>query len=142
MRHFFCSFNSCSSYFGLLQTYETHGLLKPLFLLFLLSNMLSPHISSCLIQTSQILPPDDLSLSSISPITPFSYQVLFFLDNTYHSLNLSYPSSYILEYKLYENWNFVSPIYGFHPQDWAYRKHAMYKRWINAFTCYSYTRRI
>lgn len=27
MRHFFCSFNSSSIYFGLLQTYETHDLL-------------------------------------------------------------------------------------------------------------------
>lgn len=95
----------------------------------------SPHISSWLIQTSYS---NSTFWWSLPTSLPSLYSILLpcstFLHSTYYPLNLSCSFICTLEYNLHESWNFVSPIHCFHPQDLAYRKHAMYKWQMNAFT--------
>lgn len=92
----------------------------------------SPHFSHGSFRLlTQISLPDDLPISLL-PHYSILLPCTIFLHNTYYPLNLSCLFICTQLYKLHKSWNFVSCIHCFYSQDLPYRKHTMYKLWMNA----------
>lgn len=134
VRHF-CSFNSWSSYTGLLLTWEANDLLRPMFLLFSLWSVPPPHISSWLIQIPplnstflwSILPPP--LLLSLHSLTMLNFSVW----------NLSFSEFIIVIYlwtriEIVWELDFASSVHGFNPQNLALEDmQCINGRWMHWF---------